>query len=129
MRKISSCLTLVTPVLAQTSDEESALLVLWIVLPATLLFCSYTMAAYYAWPYARPLMPLGILLLAIVFPPLFPLLLLYIFCLPPWRFGPRPVASNEVVVVRVESSRPPSRSSSSRPPSSRPSSRRSSRRR
>ena len=66
----------------------------WILFPTTVVVLFYFAASLAVWPYARPLLPLWILLFAILVPPLLPWLLLYLAC------APRPV------LVVVEQGRP-----------------------
>lgn len=77
-------------------------LTLWFILPSALLLTAYAAVAYEAWPHARPRFPLGILLLAILFPPFFPLLLVSIFCIPP---PPLVLAHPPTQIVVVEAPR------------------------
>lgn len=84
-----------------TTSSDS--LVTWILLTVGLSLLAYTLAMAFLWPYARPFMPLGLILLVCVFPPFFPLFLAYVlfvmFTRPP---EPQPV----VVVVSKRQSRP-----------------------
>lgn len=62
----------------RTDAATGEQVVAWIVFPIALGALLYTAAAACVWPYARPLFPLWILLLCILFPPFFPLLLFYL---------------------------------------------------
>lgn len=82
-------------------DDMSEQAILWISIPillASLFYCSVVLMT---WPYARPRLPLWILLLCILFPPFFPFLgfyLLFAFFLytPAVFAGPR-----EVIIVEA----------------------------
>ena len=50
----------------------------WIVLPIFLVSMFYFMVILLTWPYARPVTPLWIIILCILFPPAFPLLLIFV---------------------------------------------------
>ena len=53
----------------------------WVLLAAGMAL--YTGFVLSTWPYARPRIPLGIVLLALVVPGLFPILLIYVCLVPP----------------------------------------------
>lgn len=86
------------------AQDSVATTVLWIVLPAIVGLFLYGALAYSVWPYARPLVPLWIVLLAVVFPPFFPFFLLYILfavCV----FVPPTTPTDPVIVVVEDRSR------------------------
>lgn len=82
----------------------------WLFLPILLVSSLYTAAAFFVWPYGRPLFPVWFLLLAIFVPPLFPLVFAYILLL---SIAVRPVVAvptaRKPVVVVVEASSPRAR--------------------
>lgn len=64
-----------------SSDDDTARLIGWILIP-TLLGCFlYTCVALMVWPYARPVLPFWILFVSILFPPFLPFLLFYLLFL------------------------------------------------
>lgn len=67
--------------------------VAWVLFPVLFGFLAYYALALLAWPYMRPRAPFGLLILAVLFPPLLPLAILYIFLIP------RVVAERTLVVV------------------------------
>lgn len=77
-------------------DEATVSLVAIVIIPVLFVSLFYFAMALMVWPYARPIIPFGLLLLFVLFPPLFPFLLLYLF----FVFAFRPVHSHETVVVR-----------------------------
>ena len=60
----------------------------------TVVLTLYTISIFSMWPYARPVVPLGWIFLAILVPPLFPLLLFYVLL-----FYARPLYPVTAVVV------------------------------
>lgn len=75
-----------TAAFAHETDDEIDLT--WIVVPIVLGSLLYMTMALFVWPYARPYMPVGFLLLCILIPPLFPFLVLFLLstiCLFPVR--------------------------------------------
>ena len=73
---------------------SEATVVGWILAPIFLGVLLYMGLALMVWPYARPRLPFALLLLAILVPPLFPFLLVYllvaVLCLPPVVLLPPP---------------------------------------
>ena len=69
-----------TLVVLASENDDSQVPIVWIVLPIVLGFMLYSSFVCMVWPYARvsPL-PFWLLFLAILVPPLFPFLLLYLF--------------------------------------------------
>lgn len=64
-----------------SSNDDTALLLGWILIP-TLLGCFlYTCVALMVWPYARPILPFWLLFVCILFPPFLPFLLFYLLFL------------------------------------------------
>lgn len=61
----------------ETHDETNV--VAWIVVPVILGSLVYMTLALFIWPYARPIVSPWILILCIIFPPLFPFLLFFVF--------------------------------------------------
>ena len=86
-----------------TTSEPEGSDVAWYVVPIFLATSLYMAAALFTWPYARPLMSLWLLLLAIFIPPFFPVLLIFIvarlICYPP------SVRSDADVIIVVDTSR------------------------
>ena len=89
-----------TLVVLASENDDSQIPVGWIVLPIILGFMLYSSFVCMAWPYARvsPL-PFWLLFLAILVPPLFPFLLLYLFFVF-WIFA-YPTVSVVAVPVRT----------------------------
>ena len=83
----------------ETLHEHEDNVLAWIVVPAILGTLLYMTTALAVWPYARPVVTPWVIVLCIIFPPLFPFLLivlLYTLCLFP------PVVSRpEIVVVQT----------------------------
>ena len=77
-------------------DDSTVSLVAIIVIPVLFVSLFYFAIALMVWPYARPIVPFGLLLLFVFFPPLFPFLLFYLL----FVFAFRPISANETVVVR-----------------------------
>lgn len=73
--------------------------VAWIVVPTVLAVLLYLLVAMAVWPYARPIVPLSLLLLTLFLPPLLPFLIVYLLllaCLAPVAVRPivgLPIAS------------------------------------
>lgn len=76
---------------------------MWIVLPAVLGVLIYSTAALMLWPYARPIVPPWVILIAILIPPFFPVLLFYLFILA--CLVPRPVVTGPEIIVVDASTR------------------------
>ena len=75
----------------------------YILLPAVVGAFFYMALAVCVWPYARPILPLWILLFAIFVPPLFPLVLWYVLVVACFlRPAVAPVEQPVIVVVREE---------------------------
>ena len=85
------------------TTEPETIYVAWYVVPIFLATSLYMAIALFTWPYARPLMPIWILLLAIFIPPLFPILFAFIFI----RLVCYPVnlRSDADVIVVIDTSR------------------------
>lgn len=75
---------------SHTEDDGAAALSLFVFAPLFLFALLYFVGAVVFFPYARPIVPLYLIIFAILFPPLFPLLLIYVICM---------VYSTPVVVV------------------------------
>ena len=74
---------------------------LWFILPSFILLLIYTAISFAVWPYARPIMPIWVLILFIFLPPFFPFLLFYLLifvCL----LSPDPYYQQRPVIVVVE---------------------------
>lgn len=56
----------------------SALVLYWVLIPTWIGLLLYSALALSVYPYARPLLPFWLLLIAILVPPLFPFLLMYL---------------------------------------------------
>ena len=87
----------------QTSDDAADPAPLgWIMVPLFLSLLFYVAIVLFTWPYARPLVPLALLWLALLVPPLFPFLLFYVlFSL--WCIAPVMVVSQPVSFVATPS--------------------------
>ena len=84
----------------------------WLVVPGVLVSLFYCSAALMVWPYARPILPVWILFFAILIPPLFPFLLLYLaiaLCTVPQVIVALPPVVAAPVVVVEKKPRPPTR--------------------
>ena len=103
------------------SDDAADFVLMWIVLPTVLVTLAYCALALTVFPYARPLVPLWIILLAIVFPPGLLFLLFYVviftclFAPPRIVVVPPPETTTTAVIVAVPDA-PPSASKSVAPP-------------
>lgn len=75
--------------MSSSTDTDVA----WVLFPVLFGFLAYYALALLAWPYVRPRAPFGLLILAVLFPPLLPLAIFYI-CL-----MPRVVVARTLVVV------------------------------
>jgi len=80
----------------------------WVIVPLFLSVIVYMALSLMVWPYARPLMPLTVLLLGLLVPPLFPFLLAYVLvallCLaPPALTEPAaaPTVPHDLAAVRT----------------------------
>lgn len=78
------------------TTAEDTITVAWVLLPILFLSSFYCILAMFTWPYARPIVPLWLLLFVLLIPPLFPFLLFYLFFM--FLFYP-PYPSSRVYLV------------------------------
>lgn len=92
--------------LATHSEDNSDVLWAWVFLPifiSALFYCSLVL---FTWPYARPIIPFWLLIFAVLVPPFFPFLAVYILflvCLatPPIASSSEPSTSRQGNVIVV----------------------------
>jgi hypothetical protein len=96
-------LTQVDPGSAEEDTVTTTIPIIWFILPVFVGILIYSVCVTAAWPYARPIFPIWLLILSILIPPLFPFLLFYIlisiFLLTPNQYDERQV---QVVVLERE---------------------------
>ena len=63
---------------SSSADDEPVVMLVF--LPSLFFLMIYLAIAIAMWPYARPRVPFGFILLALLFPPLLPVLLLFLLC-------------------------------------------------
>lgn len=89
-----------------TEADNSDVIWAWVFLPifiSALFYCSLVL---FTWPYARPIIPFWLLIFAVLVPPFFPFLAVYILflvCLatPPLVSSPNPTTKREGNVIVV----------------------------
>lgn len=120
------------PDVTTSNALSSGDVVAFIVIPIFFALLVYATLSMFVWPYARPLLPLWIILVAILVPPLFPLLLFYVLFMAllftpvgtePVYVVERPATARVVIVEHSPRSSPRSSSRSSPRSSPRSSSR------
>ena len=79
------------------AEEDDTIYWGWIFLPIFISILFYSSLVLFTWPYARPVLPIWLLLLAIFFPPLFPFVLLYLLFL---VCASEPPKENVIVVLQ-----------------------------
>ena len=63
---------------ATSSELHTEHVVTWVLVPVLFSLLFYLTLSMFVWPYARPMVPLWVLLLILFFPPFLPLLLVYV---------------------------------------------------
>lgn len=100
---IASLLSTFPIVSAQTTATTA---LLWITLPIVVGLLFYMLTAMVVWPYARSIMPFYLILFAILIPPFFPFLLLYLGFTLCFVSYPAPLYYDERPVIVVVSDEP-----------------------
>ena len=73
-----------------SSELHTERVVTWVLVPVLFSLLLYLTLSMFVWPYARPVVPLWVLLLVLFFPPFLPLLVVYVLLLVAERRPPLP---------------------------------------